>query len=435
MKKITKYITLALLGITAVSCEKYVEGVNINPNNFTDSPGELIIGQAGLATIMLSESQPARYAGIFTDQFTGSDRQFVSYESYQVIAGDFDDTWTNIYTTGLAQTRLVQEKATASGNKSLLGVAQLLEGLLMGESAALFGDVPYSQAIQPEVYPNPQYDSQKDVLNKVQEVLSEGITNVTNGTATIPMLMFKGAYSWAEVGHTLKARYYLIAKDYPNAAKEAALGISAESKSLLAAHSDAIGQQNLFYQFGVLQRGGYLTVMRSYLKKLLTGASPRRLNTPGDANRASVYFLGNELNYNAGGYFAINASFPIVSWEENQFILAESLARTGSEADGRTRFNSLRSALGSKYGGSFPATNSGGSQLIREILEEKYITMIGSLQVFHDVRRTNNMIGVPIKSATSTTIPQRFLYPQAEVNTNKSFPGIVELFAATPVNK
>lgn len=433
MKKIT-YIAVAALGMLSFGCESYVEGVNVNPNSFTDAPGELIIGQAGLASVILSESQPARFAGIFTDQFTGADRQFITYESYQVTAGDFDDTWGNIYTAGLAQTKLVQTKAKASGSKGLEGVAQIIEGWLVGEGAALFGDIPYSQALQPNEFPNPKYDAQKDVLNAVQAILTAGIANVQAGNA-VAMPMYTGAYSWAEVGHTLKARYYLIAKDYANAAKEAALGISASTKTLSAAHSSTIGQQNLYYQFGVLQRGGYLTVLRSNLRKMLQGEKPRLLATPGDVKRAANYFDGEELNYNAGGAFAIDAAFPLISWEENQLILAEALARTGNETGARTAFNGVRAALATKYAGEFPATTATGTTLINQILEEKYCTLIGSFQVFHDVRRTKNAIGVPVKNSTASTIPQRFIYAQNEINTNTSFPGVVSLFTPTPVNQ
>ncbi|MFB0907253.1 MAG: SusD/RagB family nutrient-binding outer membrane lipoprotein, partial [Spirosomataceae bacterium] len=182
MKKI-KFLTVAALGLLSLGCESYVEDVNVNPNNFTDAPSGLIIGQAGLASILLSESQPARFAGIFTDQFTGADRQFISYESYQVTAGDFDDTWGNIYTAGLAQTRLVQEKAREDGNRGAEGISQIIEGWLAGEGAALFGDVPYSEAIQPNEFPNPQYDAQADVFNSVQTILSAGIANVKAGGA------------------------------------------------------------------------------------------------------------------------------------------------------------------------------------------------------------------------------------------------------------
>ena len=70
----------------------------------------------------------------------------------------------------------------------------------------------------------------------------------------------------------------------------------------------------------------------------------------------------------------------------------------------------------------------------KEILEEKYISLIGSLQVFHDARRTNNILGIPIKSPTATSLPQRFLYPQSEIGSNENFPGVIDLFTATPVN-
>jgi hypothetical protein len=433
MKKI-KNLTVAALGLLSLGCESYVEDVNINPNNFTDAPSGLIIGQAGLASILLSESQPARFAGIFTDQFTGADRQFISYESYQVTAGDFDDTWGNIYTAGLAQTRLVQEKAREDGNKGAEGISQIIEGWLAGEGAALFGDVPYSEAIQPNEFPNPKYDAQADVLNSVQTILSAGITNVQSGGA-VPMPMYSGAYSWVEVAHTLKARYYLIAKDYTNAAKEAALGISAPNKTLSAFHSSTIGQQNLYYQFGVLQRGGYLTVIRSNLRKLLQGERARLLPTPGDAKRSDKYFDGEELNYTPSGYFAIDAAFPLISWSENQLILAEALARTGNETGARTAFNSVRTDLATTYSGEFPATTATGTTLVNQILEEKYCTLIGSFQVFHDLRRTKNAIGVPVKNSTASTIPQRFIYAQNEINTNESFPGVVDMFTPTPVNK
>ena len=72
--------------------------------------------------------------------------------------------------------------------------------------------------------------------------------------------------------------------------------------------------------------------------------------------------------------------------------------------------------------------------MTKEILEEKYISLIGSLQVFHDTRRTDNILNVPIKSSTATAIPQRFLYPQSEIGSNINFPGVVDLFTKTPVN-
>ncbi len=418
------------------SCSNFTDGINDDPNNFTGSPEELLIGQASLEIIKLSESQASRVAGIFSDQFTGSDRQYVTLENYQTTAPDFDDEWDDLYADGLGQAQLAGEKAAENGNNILVGVAQIQQAFLIAEAAALWGDVPYTEALDYVNFPNPKYDSQESVLTAAQNLLSSAISTV--GSASVsdaygdPFFTNNNA-TWAEVAHSLKARYFLVAKDYPNAYLEAQQGISSSAGDLLASHNNATGAKNLYYQFIVEQRGGYLTVTSSHLRKLIQGDTPRLLTTPGDAERDAVYFDGNELNTNDGGYFAVDASFPIVSYIETKLIEAEAAHRTGNDAT--TPFNDVRAELAAVYGGSFPSTTSTGNDLLLEILEEKYISLIGSLQVFHDVRRTDNAIGVPIKGTGATKLPQRFLYPQIEINSNENFPGLIDLFTETAVNQ
>ena len=438
MKKI---LFISVLGLVGFSCESYSDGLNIDPNNFTDAPGELIIGQANLSWVLMTEGEASRMCGIFTDQYTGFSNQFVNYNSYDVKSADFDGIWSNNYTGGISQTRIVQQKALESGNERLLGVAQIIEAVMGAELAALFGDVPYSQSAQPVEFPNPAYDSQAEVFNAAQSLLSEGIQNV--GTSRVadfygsPVFVANAA-TWQEVGHTLKARYFLIAKNYSEALAEAKKGISSPQRSLLAYHTNTQGQQNLYYQFGIEQRGGYLTATRSYLRKMLNLSDvsvDRTLYTPGEQSRYAHYFQGNELNYNEGGYFAQDASYPIVDWFENQLIIAECESRLGNDDGARTAFNAVRRELASIYNDSFPEVSIGGNTLLRIIMEEKYITMIGSPQVFHDARRTGNMLNIPLKNSIAPRLPQRFLYPQVEINTNQSFPGVVGLYQNTQVNQ
>ena len=441
MKNIKTYILLFALGITMISCSNYTDGINDNPNAFTSAPGNLIIGQAELEVVKLSGSNSSRFSGIFTDQFTGSDRQYITVDNYDVVAGDFDDAWDDLYSDGATQARLAAEEGVNSGDKLLVGVSKIMEGLLMGEAAALWGDVPYSTAFDYTNNPNPSYDSQADVLASVQRLLNEGIDNVGPDASVAsvygsPIFAGNGA-KWIEVAHSLKARYYLIAKDYANAYNEAKMGISSTNGGLLSSHTSASGAKNLYFQFIIEQRGGYLTVNGSNMFKLINGDKARLLDTPGDAERAKIYFEvtpnGNELNTSEGGYFAQDASFPIISWEETRLIEAEAAARTGGDA--LTPFNEVRAHLAAVYGGDFPASSASGDDLIAQILEEKYCTLPGSMQIFHDTRRTNNMLGVPIKGVGHTKIPQRFFYPQVEINANDNFPGLVDLFESTPVNK
>lgn len=443
MKK-TNLFKISILSILslAASCESYVEDINIDPNNFTDAPATLVVGQAMLASSKISESSASRMAGIFTDQFSGCDRQYISIENYNVLAGDFDDTWGDIYAAGVGQAKYVQEKAAEDGDETLVGVGQILEALLIGEAAALYGDVPFSESANAVEFPNPKYDSQKSVLAGVQTILDNAIGNVgdklvkNSGGSSIYV---NNNAKWKEVAYTLKARYYMIAKDYTNALSAARQGISTPDGSLETFHSSTNFQENMYFQFIVKERAGYLgTCNEPMMKKLLDGTTPRRLATPGDVKRADHYFekaagvFTGELNTGAGGLFAADASFPVVSYTENILIEAEAAARTNG--DGLTPFNEFREYLSIEFGGEFPASSATGNTLIEQILEEKYLSLPGSLQVFHDMRRTNNILGVSVKNSNATIVPQRFLYPQVEINANSSYPGSQTLFAKTEVN-
>lgn len=435
MKNIKKYMLAIALGFGLVSCSNYTDGFNENPNSFTSAPGDLIVGQAELEVIKLSASNASRFAGIFTDQFTGEDRQYILVDRYDVTTGDFNDEWDDIYVDGLAQAQQARKSGEEAGNELLVGVSEIMEAILIGETASLWGDVPYSTANDILNNPHPTYDSQQSVLDAAQKLLSDAIGRVGDAeVVSVYGTPFVGnGAKWAEIAHTLKARYYLVAKDYANALAHAQMGINSPDGSLLSSHRADAGARNLYYQFLIDEREGYLGATGSNLHNLLDGTRDRYLDTPGDTLRLPVYFDGNKLNSNPGGYFAIDASFPIVSYIENKLIEAEAAARTGGDA--LTPFNEVRDHLASVYGGDFPHSSASGDDLIKQILEEKYCSLPGSLQIFHDVRRTKNMIDVPIKGTGFTTIPQRFYYPQIEISTNDNFPGLVDLFEPTPVNK
>ena len=442
MKSYKILLMLIAIGFGAVSCEDYTDGINVDPNNFTSAPGDLIVGQAELVVVKLSSSNASRLAGIWTDQFTGADRQYINYDQYSMTAGDFDDEWDDLYADGATQARLAKEKAVQGGDDLLAGVATIMEALLMGEAAALWGDVPYRTAFDYVENPDPTYDPQEQVLADVQGLLDDAIDLVGDAKVAnvygAPVFVGNDA-SWNEIAYTLKARFYMITKDYTNAHAASLMGIQSPSGSLLSSHSSASGSRSLYYQFLFEQRGGYLTGDNSTLVQLLNGSKDRLLDTPGDAARYPIYFkdLGTgtpDLNYDLEGLFAIDASFPIVSYIENKLIEAEAAERTGL-ADGKIPFNEVRSHLADVWGPGFPATNSAGNDLILEILEEKFVSMPGSLQVWHDARRTNNALGLPIKNETAPRLPQRFFYPQAEINSNDNFPGVVDLFEPTPVNQ
>jgi hypothetical protein len=76
--------------------------------------------------------------------------------------------------------------------------------------------------------------------------------------------------------------------------------------------------------------------------------------------------------------------------------------------------------------------------LLKEILEERYVTFFGQVEGFNDVRRTftETDVRVPVPPNTGASFPQRFLYPQTEIDRNSSTPNpIPGIFVPTPVNQ
>jgi len=443
MKKYKIFLMLIAIGFSSVSCEDYTDGINVDPNNFTSAPGNLIVGQAELAVVALVSGNSSRYAGMWTDQFTGTDRQYIVVDQYGVVAGDFDDAWDDLYANGAAQARIAKEEGLESGDALLEGVAIVMEAILMGEAAALWGDIPYRTAFDYGTEPNPTYDPQAQVFSDVQGLLSQALAKVgtDSNVASVygaPVFASNGA-NWAEVIHSLKARYFLITKEYSSAASEAAQGISSSDGDLLSSHSNASGARSLYYQFTIEQRNEYLRADDSNLVKLMTGVRPRAIATPGDAVRFDNYFIpgleGLDLNATAGGYFAVDASFPIISFVETKLIEAEANQRLNSADAGLAAFNEVRAHLADVWDASFPASTSAGDALLYEITEEKYVSLPGSIQIYHDTRRNDNLLMVPIDGVGTTVIPQRFLYPQVEIGANQNFPGLEDLYAPTPVNQ
>jgi hypothetical protein len=76
--------------------------------------------------------------------------------------------------------------------------------------------------------------------------------------------------------------------------------------------------------------------------------------------------------------------------------------------------------------------------LLREILQERYVTLFGQIEVFNDTRRTESesIVRVPVIPNKGSALPQRFLYPQSEIDRNTNTPNpIPDFFAKTPVNQ
>ena len=439
--KFYKYLLSFLLAFAVLNCESYTEGINDDPNAFTVASSDLLIGQVQLAFMQHMGSNNARYTAVFSNQFSGGDRQYLTLNTYSPNRGNYNDMWFDTYIDGINNARIIIEDENAGD--LVKGVAEIIRGVLFADLALLYGDVPFTEASNANEFPHPSYDSQSSVLNGALSLIGSGISKVGDASITAGFGGNRLAGStWKEAANTLAARYSIAKGDYSAAISFANGGISSRANDLTTLHGTSQENRNLYYQFIIDERQDYLVATDSHLVHLLDGTTPRALTTPGDNLRFANYFLEDGartlINTNSDGRFSQTSSFPLASYYENQLILAEAKFKTNDENGARTHLNNVRAELRVQFGSDatgFPDSTATGDDLLTQILEEKYITLVGEIVTFHDLRRTRNFIGVPNKTSGSTgasDFPQRFLYPQSEVDTNENVPSpLPEFFTTT----
>lgn len=485
---------MACIMMFGTSCKKITEGINVDPNRPADlNPYPLLLNGAELSTILFMEGSLPRLGGMWSRTFTGADRQYSSLYNYEVTSGDFDDNWDRLYGVVIANAQLVVKKATTVNDKTTIGIAQVIQALGFGTAADLWGDVPFSEVGEPVKFPTPKFDAQASVYAGVQTLLDAAITNLSANVGSGPgdKDFFYGSNKskWIAAANTLKARFYLHTKEYDKALNAASLGISSAANNLVAPHGDAyLSSFNIYYSFLTYDRPGYMNASVSYAADLLDSSkSSYRGNAKTDEGDRFNYLFQTGLNTgdldpnvlvdfdwgvptSSNGFFGATTSFPLVTFEENQLILAEANVKiatpdlntalaalnavrsyysTGGSTTSGSNVSSSPdySANGQTYlpyllidfapAGIKNSLSSGqtiNQALLKEILTERYITFIGQLEQFNDVRRTKNYLGIP--PIKGTKLPQRFLYAQSEINTNPNTPSltITDLFKETPVN-
>ena len=462
MKKIQTYIITSIIVTTLFlsSCKQLFDEKDIqnNPNSVTDVDVRTLLSGTMLGVAFLHEDTDVRIATMWAGQLNGLSRAHLGFGQYIVSSQSF--TWNNLYPVA-NQARLIQTKADVLGDKWTKGVGQVLEALVIAKATALYGDVPYSQAFDIQNFPTPTFDKQEDVYASLQITLDKAISNLSATTGLAfgaNDFIYQGDVNkWKALANTLKARLYLHTKNYDKAVASANLGIQNTNGDALIPHGTSQGQNtNQNYDFFRVSRAGDTGFDGSYLRTLLQS----RINsTNTKTNETALYnhiikvgiTAPNSQDPNTtDGAFVADAPHPIITFYENQLIIAESEARLGNANSALIALNKVRAGLNNGYfnGKSFSAINrkyetytindfgvagianlknlpTQQEALLYEIISQRYIILLMQYEVFNDYRRlasASPVIQLPIPLTVGNKKPQRFIYPQQEINSNPNVP-------------
>lgn len=471
MRKYIKILFLATMAIFT-SCEDLVDGINDNPNDIliSDIDAQLFLTGAMLANAQAQGGHLNRIAAMYSGQLVGFTSLYSNIYGFSLSTVESNGVWSRIYVGAIPNLRHIS--AQAPEDLLLSGITKVVEAHAIGTAALLFGDVPYTEVNNPEIE-DPSFDGQESVINAAIQLLDKGIADLTSASSRkfSEDIYFDGdADKWVAAANTLKARYLLNLRDYAGAYNAALNGINDGGGSMKyiprGSPDIAEGDKNLFWTILEGSRAGDIGNKNSYLLQILdAGNALSRNNAKTDEAARLAYYSIDETSGSANqGIIEQFEPQNMVSYEENQLILAETAARTAGFETALSHLNDLRAWLNTGAGvnanfqdspylyEAYAAEDfaSGGMEnadgiadvdaLLREIFEERYVSGFGMYMPFNDARRLRKSdpdLAVPFFMVDGPTPPfaERLPYSFDEINSNANAPSDPGIFAKTPINQ
>lgn len=483
MKQINRKIIFGVLAAAMIlsGCKKFLD-VNDDPNRVTDDniTPELIFTQAAVtAGIRVVGGQAGGEGGKTDVQFamnwvgymsgTGDFALDGEESSYNIGFAFADNSWQRDYAL-LFSLYQVKTKALARNNELLAGAAMILSAKFFQELTDAFGDIPYFQAFQTNLYPRPAYDKPQDIYAALQASLDSAIdymdNDVTIAFANADIVNHGDTEKWIKFANTLKLRLLIRQSEVAgfNPAAEIAkiqanggvLG-AGESVSVNPGYSNSQNKQSPFYgNYGYGPTGNIVAAgnaANEYILNILLTTQDARVERFFDPVGGN--FVGCVYGLSAGNPFGsqssyfgpgVNASAEQDQWLmpsfESLFFKAEAIARGWMPGDAQTALNEAitesfvwlgvenATTAAADYIAANPditnlsAAGANATERAKFIAVQKYIAMclIDPREAWADIRRLDMLEDRSYISVNPARLqdklPVRLLYPQREYTTN-----------------
>ncbi len=229
MKALMKYslIITALAFIMLTGCEKDFDEINKNPNQSLDAATPALLSQA-IRDYGFNDFDVwyiGRQSGLAAQHI--SQRNYTSEDRYSFRVNVTDGFFRNnyIWMTNLQKIvdlntdPLTKEYygALYGDNQMQIAIAEIMKCWVFQLLTDYFGDIPYSEALNVLKFPQPKYDSQKDVYDGLIATLNNAQTALENSTTAgfeTGDLFFKGDLSqWIKFANSLRLKVALRASN------------------------------------------------------------------------------------------------------------------------------------------------------------------------------------------------------------------------------
>ncbi len=438
------------------SCTTDFQSLNENPNTPEKvNPQFLLTNVIFEAADQSAFNQGFRLAN-FLAQFAASP-EFERIDRYEM--GGNSEYWNTIFRL-LSDIRSMQE--LDGTNEAYQAVGDILSSYLYSQLTDLWGDVPYTEAIQAiDGNYSPKYDTQKKIYTNpetgILAVLKQSALTLETTSSSIAgdILFDNNLDGWIRFANSLRLRYLMrISKrltDYSEIQELAMSGklISSNDQNSVVPYLASAPNQwpmsesalGLYQEHRMtktvdsvltLWNDPRIAVLYKPTEKSISGGHPEYKGLRNGQDRETISEKGINLSDVSlfGSIFrdvpdGVNAQF--MQYSEVQFALAEAAERNFITGNAKEYYQEGIRASFEYYGLEVPedyfsrsSVTLDGKDNLTKIMTQKWLSLIGiGHEAWFNVRRT----GIPVlkpgpDNLNEDKYPMRYLYPESEQATN-----------------
>lgn len=447
-------ITAALLVFGACSDEKLDE-IGKNPNSPVEVTSNLLVAQAALTTAFETAGVDlAWYSSVFVEQTVGVHGQLEEADKRTGINSSIgDNSWNSIYANSLADLNdivtICGPGGKEEGNQVALGLAKVLMAYNFSVLTDLWGEVPYTEALQGVAVRTPKFDSQETVYKGIIGLLKEAISDLeiesTANPGSFDLFYGGDADSWIAAANSLLARYYNRLSNISAAYADSVLLVipdafaSAEGNMVFAQYNTSATGQNPWWQEEA-DRGHHAVSQTMY--DIMESLNDPRITyffdelasagtiVPAPPGTALADQGGTIYSRFTGNYLAPDSPQPIITFDEVKFLEAEAYLGKSNQSAALAAYQEGIEAAMAREGISdvdiadYLAQPSVLPAVLTQthIITQKYIAfwLFNPIEAYNDYRRTR----IPTLQNPVGPAPERFPYTSTESAANPNVPNL-----------
>jgi len=448
-------ITLVLSVTILHSCsdDKFDE-IGTNPNSPTEVPIKLLMPQVGVETAFaVSGTDLAWYSSVFVEHTTGVHGQLETADKRTAINSTIgNNSWNSLYAGALNDLNIIiqlgSEGGAEEGHWNAVGIAKVLSAYNYSVATDLWGEVPFSEALQGSENRTPLFDDQAEVYDGMQRLLDEAIADLqkesTTNVGTNDFYYSGDAEQWIKAAYALKARFHnRLSKKDPSGSATSVLNAltnafedGGDDLVFSSFTTDATGEHPWFQELNDRSHHAISTTIFNILDGLADPRADLWFGTVGGSvvpapNGTAVTDQGGNIYSRASrNYLTATSPIPIITYDELKFLEAEAHLRLNERTEAYEAYLAgveaamERAEVDGDDIEAYLAQNNvavGEANLsLEDIVTQKYIAfwLFQPIEAYNDFRRTS----IPTMNNPVAPPPNRFPYPQDEVAANTNVP-------------